>query len=449
MKPFRSAIALAGTIAMASCSGMTGANQTIPGGAQAPSAMRAASGHPANVRKVCPDAKPGFAQCFALVRTDAFYATAPDYRATLDIAPEDAAAAAAKGFYGPLGAPQLEQAYNLPSTTAASTQTVAIVDAYDDPTAESDMAQYRAQFKLPPCTTADGCFRKLNQKGAASPLPLKDGNWSGEISLDLDMVSAICPKCHVVLVEANSNAMKNLAFAVSAAHGAGANVISNSYGGGECGLNSFGRVACKSPLSLASYYKIDKTIVTASSGDDSWFAGPQSPADFGTVIAVGGTSLYSTKNSRGWLETAWSNAGSGCSHFVKRPSWIPASTGCRGNMRPISDVSAVADPFTGVLVYQTYPATRGGLYVYGGTSAASPIVAATYGLAGNAATQTFGATLYKAPKGSLTDVLVGANGVIGLQNNAGQQCAPINICTAMPGWDGPTGNGTPYGLKAF
>jgi subtilase family serine protease len=134
---------------------------------------------------------------------------------------------------------------------------------------------------------------------------------------------------------------------------------------------------------------------------------------------------------------------------VKRPSWIPASTGCKGGMRPIADVSAVADPYTGVLVYQTYPATRGGLYVYGGTSAASPIVAATYALAGNAATQKYGTTLYSAPKGSLTDVLVGANGIIGLQNNAGQQCAPINICTAMPGWDGPTGNGTAFGLKAF
>ncbi|HTA37941.1 MAG TPA: hypothetical protein VK760_02635, partial [Candidatus Acidoferrales bacterium] len=262
MKPFRSAIALAGTFVMASCSGLTGANQAIPGGAQTPAATRAANGHQANVRKVCPDAKPGFAQCFALVRTDAFYSTAPDYRT-----------AAAKGFYGPLGAPQLQQAYGLPSLTAGSTQTVAIVDAYDDPTAESDMAHYRAQFKLPPCTSDDGCFRKLNQNGTASPLPLKDGNWSGEISLDLDMVSAICPKCHIVLVEAKDNKMKNLALAVSAAHGAGANVISNSYGGGECGLNSFGAVSCKSPLALASYYKIAKTIVVASSGDNSWFAG--------------------------------------------------------------------------------------------------------------------------------------------------------------------------------
>jgi subtilase family serine protease len=118
-------------------------------------------------------------------------------------------------------------------------------------------------------------------------------------------------------------------------------------------------------------------------------------------------------------------------------------------MRPIADVSAVADPYTGVLVYQTYPATRGGLYVYGGTSAASPIVAATYALAGNAAMQNYGTTLYNAPKGSLTDVIVGANGIIGLTNNAGQKCAPINICTTMPGWDGPTGNGTAYGVKAF
>jgi subtilase family serine protease len=438
MKGLGGAIALTGAIAMASCSGTSGTNQTIPGATNALAGMRAASAHPANVREVCPDAKPGFAQCFALVRTDAFFSRAPDYRA-----------AASKGFYGPLGPAQLQQAYNLPSSRAGSTQTVAIVDAYDDPTAESDMAHYRAEFKLPTCTSADGCFRKLNQNGAAAPLPLADAHWSGEISLDLDMVSAICPNCHIVLIEAKTNSLKNLALSEGAAHNAGANVISNSYGGSECALNESGHVVCGSPLPLASYYKIDKTIVTASSGDNAWFAGPQSPADFGTVVAVGGTSLYSMNNSRGWLETAWSSAGSGCSRYVKRPSWIPASTGCKGDMRPIADVSAIADPLTGVLVYQTYPATRGGLYVYGGTSAASPIVAAIYALAGNAATENYGAALYDAPKGSLTDVLVGANGVIGLEDDAGQRCDPINICTAMRGWDGPTGNGTAYGVKAF
>jgi subtilase family serine protease len=449
MRRFGSAFALAGTIALASCSGGSGANTAIPTGAPQASTFAAASGHRANVRKVCPDAQPGFAQCFALVRTDAFYTEAPEYRATFGVAQEKLAAAAAQAFYGPLGAPQLQQAYNLPSLTAGSGQTVGIVDAYDDPTAESDLAKYRSHFNLPACTTSNGCFRKLNEKGDASPLPLADNNWAGEISLDLDMVSAICPKCHIVLIEAHSNSMKDLAISARAAHAAGAGVISNSYGGSECVQDQFGRIKCQSPLSLAGYYKIPKTIFTASSGDNSWFAGPQSPADFGTVVAVGGTSLYSYNNSRGWLEAAWSNAGSGCSRYVKRPAWIPASTDCAGGMRPISDVSAVADPYTGVLVYQTYPATRGGFYVYGGTSAASPIVAGIYALAGNAASQNYGATLYKAPAGSLTDVAVGSNGIIGLHNSAGQSCKPITICTAMPGWDGPTGNGTAFGLKAF
>jgi subtilase family serine protease len=215
-------------------------------------------------------------------------------------------------------------------------------------------------------------------------------------------------------------------------------------------------MVCQSPLPWAKYYNVPGAIVTASSGDSDWFAGPQSPADYQTVVAVGGTSIYPYAGKRGWLETAWSGAGSSCSVYVALPSWIPKSTGCPnqqgknpGTMRPIADVSAVADPFTGVLVYQTYPYSKGGFGVYGGTSVASPIIASVYALAGNASTQNFGAALYTAGSRALSDVVLGKNGIIGYFNNAGQQCAPASVCSAMPGWDGPTGNGTPWGVSAF
>ena len=176
---------------------------------------------------------------------------------------------------------------------------------------------------------------------------------------------------------------------------------------------------------------------------------PANASGFGTVVAVSGTSLYPYSNSRGWLESAWGDAGSSCSKFVANPSWVPASLGCPGKKRPIADVSAVADPLTGVLVYETYPSKKGYYYIVGGTSASSPIIASVYALAGNAASQKFGSLVYKAPKGALTDVTIGRNGVVGLTNAAGQACTPIAICNAIAGWDGPTGMGTPWGLGAF
>jgi subtilase family serine protease len=405
-----------------------------------------------NTRHVCGPVPAGYARCNSIVRTDVRYDVPPEYHASAIATIRDAQTAAAMGALGPLGPAQLRQAYNLPSKTAGKGQTVAVVDAYDNPTAESDLAAYRKQFGLPACTTKNGCFRKLNQDGNASPLPPKaTGNlvgWAGEMSLDLDMVSAICPNCKIVLIETKTQKGTDLGAGVTGASKAGASQISNSYGIPECYYNQQNKLVCSSPASLAKYYNVPKTIVTASSGDSAWFAGPQAPADFGTVVSVGGTSLYPFNSSRGWIETAWHDAGSSCSKYIKRPSWVPSSTGCPGGARPIADVSAVADPFTGVLVYQTYPYSRGGFYVYGGTSVASPIIAAVYALAGNASSQNFGAALYKSGA-SVFDVLIGNNGVIGFKNNAGQTCTPTKICTSGPGWDGPTGVGTPNGLRAF
>ncbi|GHO59380.1 S53 family peptidase [Ktedonobacter robiniae] len=315
----------------------------------------------------------------------------------------------------------LQSAYKLPSASAGSGQTVAIVDAYDDPNAESDLAVYRSKFGLPACTTANGCFRKVNQTGGTS-YPRANSGWAEEISLDLDMVSAICPNCHILLVEAKSSSFANLGTAVNTAISLGANTVSNSYGGSESSGES----------SYASYYNHPGHIITASSGDSGY--GAQVPAAYNTVVAVGGTSLSKSSNSRGWTETAWNGAGSGCSAYISKPSW-QKDTGC--SRRTIADVSAVADPNTGVSVYDTY-GNVGGWLVFGGTSVSSPIIASVYALAGNASSVNAASSLYS-HTGNLFDVTSGSNG----------SCGGSYLCTAGTGYDGPTGLGTPNGTGAF
>src|SRR4051794_27049718 len=262
--------------------------------------------------------------------------------------------------YGPA---DLVNAYKIPS--GGSGATVAIVDAQDDPNAESDLATYRSQYGLPPCTTANGCFRKVDQNGGTN-YPSPDTGWAGEISLDVDMVSAICPSCHILLVEATSATIQNLGTAVNRAVTMGAKYVSNSYGGGESSSDtSFDN----------SYFNHPGVAITVSSGDSGF--GAEYPAASQYVTAVGGTSLHTASNARGWGETVWNGAGSGCSSVDPKPSW-QTDTGC--SRRTIADVSAVADPATGVAVYQTYGGS--GWNVYGGTSVSAPIIAAVYAVAG-------------------------------------------------------------------
>ncbi len=199
--------------------------------------------------------------------------------------------------YGPA---ELRSAYKLP-VSGGRGQTVAIVDAGDDPRAEADLAIYRTTYGLPACTTANGCFRKINQRGAPGPLPPDEG-WGTEISLDLDMVSAACPSCHILLVEADQPTFGDLAAAEDTASGLGANEISNSYGSQEQnGMQPY----------EAAYSHAGVAIVAASG--DSGYGIPVFPAVFGSVIAVGGTSLTRAADSRGWAQAAWSSGGSGCS----------------------------------------------------------------------------------------------------------------------------------------
>ena len=324
--------------------------------------------------------------------------------------------------YGPT---DLQAAYALPSDDGGDGMTVAIVDAYDDPNAERDLATYREAFGLPACTTANHCFRKVDQSGGHS-YPTVDEGWSQEISLDLDMVSAVCPNCHILLVEAQSSSQSNLGLAVNTAVRLGADAVSNSYGGPDASDSSYGR-----------YYHHAGVAITASAGDSGY--GVSYPASSKWVTAVGGTTLRrSTRARRGWTEGVWDNTGSGCSTRNTTTWQSSSTTGCDG--RAVADIAAVADPATGVAVYDslTYEGTDGWL-TFGGTSASSPIIAAAFALAGNTEDVADGSYVWAHHRGGVNDVMSGSNG----------SCETPKWCTAAYGWDGPTGWGTPKGIAAL
>ncbi|MGE5184261.1 MAG: peptidase S8, partial [Acidobacteriota bacterium] len=360
--------------------------------------------HSVQSKKVCAAGLPGTDEmaCHAHVVVDASGAPA---------------ATTAPTGYGPA---DLRSAYNI-TGTGSSIITVAIVDAYGYSNAEADLGVYRSQFGLPACTTANGCFRKVDQNGGTK-YPRNNTGWEQETALDLDMVSAMCPTCKILLVEASSSSMTNLGTAVNTAVALGASVVSNSYGGGES----------SSDTSYDSqFFNHPGVAITVSSGDSGY--GAQYPAASQYVTAVGGTSLTRAANSRGWTETAWSGAGSGCSKYDPKPSW-QTDAGCAN--RTVADVSAVADPSTGVAVYG--PSSRRGSawMVFGGTSVAAPLIAGIYGVNGGGA--TYGSDPYQ-NSNVLFDVTSGSNG----------SCGGSYLCTAGLGYDGPTGLGTPNGTTAF
>ncbi len=381
----------------------------------------------ASVEAVCPPAAPGFARCLALRRTD--------------IAARPALAMSPLTVSPPYGPADIQSAYALPGGSAGSGLTVAVVDAYDLPTAEADLADYRTQFGLPACTTANGCFTKVDQNGGTT-YPIANASWGQEIALDIEMVSATCPNCNILLVEATTASTVNLGTAVNTAVRLGAVAVSNSYGAseqaGETGLD-------------ASYYNHPGVAITASTGDCGYHCsgnGPyynsvEYPAASPYVVAVGGTSLVSDGSARGWTESAWGagtvGAGSGCSAYEPKPSW-QHDAAC--TTRTQADVSAVADPATGVWVRYNglwYPG-------FGGTSAASPIVAAVFALAGGPAAGTYPASyLYGATSG-LNDVVGGNNEI---QPQPWASCIAPYLCNGVAGYDGPTGLGTPNGTAAF
>jgi len=259
--------------------------------------------------------------------------------------------------------------YDLPPVGSAwvwNNQTAAIVVAYDNPNVESDLGAYRSQFGLPSCTTANGCFVKIDQRGGTA-YPGGRTAWGHEISLDVDMVSAVCADCKILLVEADSNSFADLGSAVDRAAALGADVITNSYGAAEF----------SGETSYEGHYNHPGSAITVSSGDGGY--GVEFPAASRYVTAVGGTGLTRSATARGWSETAWSGAGSGCSAWIPKPTW-QTDTAC--TRRTVADVAAVADPKTGVAVYDSYGSGGANWLVFGGTSAASPIIASVYALAG-------------------------------------------------------------------
>jgi subtilase family serine protease len=310
----------------------------------------------------------------------------------------------------------LQTRYALPSGTNGAGQIVAIVDAYDNPNVASDLATYRSNFGL---GTAN--FFKYNQNGQQSNYPSGSTGWGIEIDLDVEMVSAVCPKCTIYLIEANGANTSDLDTAEAQAVTLGAHIISNSW---IC----YGSVNCVD----TSYWNTPGVMYLAASGDAGYNKNG-APEALATVVSVGGTVL--SKSGSIYSETAWNGAGSGCATGVTKPSWQHDS-GC--SYRTDTDVSAIA---WNVAEYDTYG--YGGWFTVGGTSVASPIIGGVYGLAGNASSQDAGKKLWTLTKRhrrhQLHDITTGSNG----------SCGGSYLCTAMKGYDGPTGWGTPKGIKAF
>jgi len=309
----------------------------------------------------------------------------------------------------------LYSAYKV-NPTGEATTIIAIVDAGGYPNAASDLAAYRSEFGLPACTIDNGCLKIFNQKGEQKNYPPPNGNWPVEQALDLDMASAMCPNCTIYLIEGNKPSFESLGTAENLAGDFGAHVISNSY----CGTES------KADRKIAAYYDHPGVAVTAAAGDDGY--GMCAPADIPTVIAVGGTYLHTDTNKRGWTETVWSGTGSGCSTVFAKPRW-QMDSGC--TMRTNNDVAAVASTSSAVAIYY-----NGAWGEVGGTSVATPLIGGLFGANGrrvNAAS-----TIYAHTK-DLFDVTTGSNGT----------CSPDYLCNGEVGYDGPTGNGTPRGLRAF
>jgi hypothetical protein len=346
----------------------------------------------------CPDPGPGFARCLTT------------YRKPLALDAPDG-----------LGATDLASAYKLPPTGGADTL-VAISIAYDAPDLEHDLNEYRRTYGMPECTTANGCFRKVNQTGAEAPLPQAGFGWAIESTLDVSMVSAACPTCKILVVEGNSPGFADLAATEDTAVRLGAKVVSNSYGAREFGQN----------LAFAKHYdRTDATIVVSSG--DSGFTAASFPAVFKSVVAVGGTVLTKDDSTpRGWTESAWQYGGSGCSAYIAKPAWQKDKS-C--SKRTTADVSAAAD---NIALYSTQ---FGGWFTVSGTSASAPFIAGLYGR--NGGTSAPGSLYQHAA--DLFDITTGANDTDG----TGRKCGQDYLCTAKPGYDAPTGAGTPNGLAAF
>lgn len=357
----------------------------------------------------------------------------------------------------------LQSAYDIPPTLATSRKplTVAVVDAFGYPDAEKDLSAYRARYGLPACTKKKGCLKVVNEAGEKRHLPKAEPGWDVEAALDADMVSAACPQCHILMVEASTELPADLGESVNTAARLGAAVVSNSYGypeldeeecsleGGEC-AEVCGKAGCSQ---YNADYTHPGTEIFASAGDSGYgdtfqgFSGSGQdnfPASSPNVVAVGGTALFKIEAlPRKWFEEAWGEplieigTGSGCSLYQEKPSW-QKDTGCA--RRTDNDVSAVAAAISPVSVRYD------GTWIdVAGTSVASPLVA---GIEAHASPQVReeGARAFYEDPAAFNDVTQGFDW--NTEDESGlSECAPNEyLCTAQVGYDGPTGIGTPHGV---
>lgn len=385
-------------------------------------------------------------QCFAAVRTDVMLPT--------PITSQVQSAGETCPYEGEGYCPNdLQEAYNIPSLTRGQGKAVVIVDAYGYRHAAGDLAVYRKAMGLKACTVATKCLRIVNQEGNASPLPPEpppSDDWRGEQSLDLDMVSAMCPNCKIILVQTRDNYTSDLYAGVKTADGLGPKYIGVSWGGGPEGSDN-------------SIFHPAGKVIAAAAGDNGgggrYGGGPIQPCTYTYVVCVGGTHLVrDQQKNRGWNETVWNDwnfdycsgpcgaTGSACSKKIAKPSW-QTDIGCR--MRSAADTSATASLRTPVIVYNseigcTPPQC---FWLFGGTSASAQIIAGVYAVAGNAYAQHGAEYFWHHHKGHVFDVTLGNN----IDQNLGITCASTvkYICTARFGFDGPTGWGTPNGIGAF
>jgi PKD domain/Subtilase family len=449
----------------------------------------------AKVSRVCPTPKPGYAACFALARVPVSSAAAGE-AGVRPYAVNDGASES--GPAGGLTPAQLASAYGYEPTSGGSGQTLAIVDAYDDPNIESDLATFDTEYGIAACTTANGCFTKVSQTGSTTSLPEADTTgWSVEISLDVEMAHSACPKCKILLVEANGASFANLASAEDEAVALGATEVSNSYGGPE------------QELGISAAYDHPGVVITAATGDngyDDWTelnegfvppARPNMPASLPWVVAVGGTTLELNEDGKRKSERVWNGngplderyfegfsegaTGGGCSTLFTAQPWQQdapgfAASGCAGK-RLAADVSAVADPLTGFDIYDSYNCgedcerfKRGEDWLtIGGTSLSTPLISALYALAGGSkGVSDPSLTLYGhlGEASALYDVTEGGNGFCDAapESECGHpdgfdelvrgyalhvDCEYTTACDAAPGFDGPSGVGTPNSLSLF
>jgi hypothetical protein len=365
---------------------------------------------------------------------DAGAAARPD---PAPVSPGPLAVAASGSNSDALSPPDIHAAYALPSTGPRG-QTIAVVTAYDDRTAQSDLAVFSSQFGLRACTTSNGCFRKVNQRGVATPVPGPDptgANWIQEASLGTQVARGVCQNCSILLVEADAASKPDLSAAVDVAASMGAQVVVTSFSPPELIGDS---------SQFAADYSHPGTVVVAATGDQGYTGGISFPAALPNVVAVGGTELTLSAKLKYVSETAWNQGGSGCSLYTPAPAWqaaLRSATGC-ASKRSVADIAAVADPGALVYISGIQGLSGGAWYEVAGTSFSAPIIGGALALAGGGS--SFAAQrLYQRARsdpGAYRDITTGANNAF---------CANQAYCAARPGYDGPTGLGTPYGLAAF